>query len=757
MDEEADLALLDQHLLKTNLLSQRMTNILGQLDTRLSRLDKTIAPLGLQPLTTKDANIEALLLALEGKRPSISTTSNNNNNSSSNSRPQVPTISTSVAPSASGPSSARSRTGGGGITSPTTPKGYSLDPFPLGAAFGSPSASSSSGQGNVPAPPAIRRIANDHNQQHQQHLSPIQSAAPSGTNSPADETALLTRGPDIMSLNEYFVALDGVVGDLERMWKGLMEGRGGAREAGVKDLSKLVEIGFQGMTHLFLKLSREGMGKTVDADSLLASGPPTPPNLFPPLNTLLPLSTKISTLLTSSSSTPANGSGPTSSPTPKTTSIIQPIWEDALQSFAELRGEWICRSLSGMLSRVEEIDEGGIWSGGRSREKVQGLSGLWESLLVFIEAETLLITTLFPNNPPPTLLTRTISNPLSLLSSTLDPMINTIKRSLSSHTFVALDLYSSLTRIQGRWDTSISKCLNMTNTPSSPATKEVLSVLNQPISTLRSLTLRSFPELLVDIRTAKTDGTSTANGHALTPTSSISEITHSTLGYLETLPEYEQIVENLLGKSHSERSWLMGMKEAPSPAKSANEEGGTVNLFVADVLGTLLIHLEGRARTMKKPIAQAFLLNNLSHIRNTTSSFNSDIIGPGAEDMLNKAFRDAKGQYLSEFHGLVNLLTTTHSTPRFGVPVSIPQGERHNLKESAQTFFDKLSELENVVTQYPLNRQDPDMRDRLAREVEGIVRGGYEAFWGRCAGKGIEKYLRGSPDDITRRVQAMFR
>jgi hypothetical protein len=39
-----------------------------------------------------------------------------------------------------------------------------------------------------------------------------------------------------MALGEYFNALDGVIGDLERMWKGLTEGRGGAREAGIKDL-----------------------------------------------------------------------------------------------------------------------------------------------------------------------------------------------------------------------------------------------------------------------------------------------------------------------------------------------------------------------------------------------------------------------------------------------------------------------------------------------------------------------------------------
>jgi hypothetical protein len=48
---EQALTLQDQHLLKTNQLSQRMTSILGQLDGRLSRLDKTIAPLGLQALS----------------------------------------------------------------------------------------------------------------------------------------------------------------------------------------------------------------------------------------------------------------------------------------------------------------------------------------------------------------------------------------------------------------------------------------------------------------------------------------------------------------------------------------------------------------------------------------------------------------------------------------------------------------------------------------------------------------------------------
>lgn len=43
------------------------------------------------------------------------------------------------------------------------------------------------------------------------------------------------------------------------------------------------------------------------------------------------------------------------------------------------------RSLGGMVNRVEEIDEGGIWEGGRAREKVKGLIGLWDVMVVILE------------------------------------------------------------------------------------------------------------------------------------------------------------------------------------------------------------------------------------------------------------------------------------------------------------------------------------------------------------------------------------
>ena len=129
-------------------------------------------------------------------------------------------------------------------------------------------------------------------------------------------------------------------------------------------------------------------------------------------------------------------------------------------------------------------------------------------------------------------------------------------------------------RARERWDVALTKCLDMTHAAASP-TEEILDLQNAlagPIANLRSLVSRSFPELLVDIRTNNAGGTSSA----------ISDTTYSTLTYLEALPGYEKTVEGILSRSQSERSWLMGSKDTPSPARSASEEGGIVNLYVCE-------------------------------------------------------------------------------------------------------------------------------------------------------------------------------
>lgn len=121
---------------------------------------------------------------------------------------------------------------------------------------------------------------------------------------------------------------------------------------------------------------------------------------------------------------------------------------------------------------------------------------------------------------------------------------------------------------QPSWDAAVNKCYDMC---AAPVDSSVSTVLSGTISTLRQLSMRAFPELLVDIRMTKASGTAS---------SAVADTTYTVLTYLEVLPDYQDIVEQLLGSSQSQRSWLMGQKDAPSPAHSAEEEGGIMNLYV---------------------------------------------------------------------------------------------------------------------------------------------------------------------------------
>lgn len=192
----------------------------------------------------------------------------------------------------------------------------------------------------------------------------------------------------------------------------------------------------------------------------------------------------------------------------------------------------------------------------------------------------------------------TIPHAVALLSSTMTQVINGMKRSLSDSTMVLLNLYSSLSSFSARYDATMSHVL-------SEDIPEVRTALTAPLANMRSLALRSFPERLADIRAPPRNATTTT---------AIDDTTHSTLVYLEQLPVFGALAETFLRSTgHGERSWLMGMKEPPSTARSAAEEGGIVNLYAADVLGTLLSYLEGRAKTMRKLVGAGFLVNNCEY------------------------------------------------------------------------------------------------------------------------------------------------
>ena len=141
-----------------------------------------------------------------------------------------------------------------------------------------------------------------------------------------------------------------------------------------------------------------------------------------------------------------------------------------------------------------------------------------------------------PNSVPQTF--ASLLNPIvTLFANTLNNLSSTIKRALQKHTFLALSAYGELASCQSQWD----------NVMRSASRKE--NELKDGLQTLRSTMLRSFPEFLVDIKTAAIDANEMGSGTA--------PITTSTITYLNQIPPVQGPMAAALS-TLGDGNWRMG-------------------------------------------------------------------------------------------------------------------------------------------------------------------------------------------------------
>ncbi len=171
----------------------------------------------------------------------------------------------------------------------------------------------------------------------------------------------------------------------------------------------------------------------------------------------------------------------------------------------------------------------------------------------------------------------------------------------------------------------------------------------------------------------------------------------------------------------------------------------------------------------------AYIRNNLIL---STSNSASDILGVAGEDELNRAFRDAKQRYIDAWKALADLLADTapaSSSSRFGGVVGVGGGDRQAAKDNITLFWTRFEEMENVSKQYPLSKQDPNLRDRLKLDVRNVVMPALQAFLNKnqkldkCRFQGrsysVERGLidlrpadmRATPQEVESRLAALFR
>lgn len=200
------------------------------------------------------------------------------------------------------------------------------------------------------------------------------------------------------------------------------------------------------------------------------------------------------------------------------------------------------------------------------------------------------------------------------------------------------------------------------------------------------------------------------------------------VAYLETLPSYESLTIDLLTQV-GEGNWRMGAAGIPQ----TNAEDGILQSYVRDLLAGLIDQLKSRSRTMQPPISGTFLLNNVSYMRNDLILSNSaagDVLGVGAEDLLNSAFREAKGIYMSAWQDLASLVSEekSHQQPQSRFKDLAGGGEKTMVRDNLGQFYERLDQLEGLARQHQISRKDPGLRDKLSAEVRELVVGQMSAF-----------------------------
>jgi exocyst complex protein 7 len=122
-----------------------------------------------------------------------------------------------------------------------------------------------------------------------------------------------------------------------------------------------------------------------------------------------------------------------------------------------------------------------------------------------------LINHLFPPATTSALLT-IFKSPIKTLNDLLTTQTNTIKRSLNANTFYALELYQTLNGLHGQWEESVRQLLG---------DQDMEKTVAEAAAAMRGACLRSFPEVLVDVRTPAAAGTRDVG------TSSVADITYT--------------------------------------------------------------------------------------------------------------------------------------------------------------------------------------------------------------------------------------
>ncbi|CED83615.1 Exocyst complex protein Exo70 [Phaffia rhodozyma] len=529
----------------------------------------------------------------------------------------------------------------------------------------------------------------------------------------SDETALMAQ-PNPSNLGPYLATFDRVMEHISDLKSSGLRGGQGA----LKENVKLAEVAFKKLCTILTQQIQDGTNISLDIDAFLQD-PPRPLSILSTSGTLS--SSNLATYLVSS---------------PLALTQAKTYLDESFRGWGETRGSWMKKHLEGLGRRVliaaSAADEGGT----QPSESDETGGKLGETLLALAKSEHALLCSLVPDSSAYISSTlQTILTPsLTYFSSgVLASLLTLLKK--ESAPWKAYTLWDELSKLSNRWD-DFFESAGLKN-------QGELSGFMQ--AGLKGICLRSIPEA---VESAKVSFVVKPGEFQSV---SVSSVTTSIVSFLLNLPSYQSVIETFLN-TIGDRKWLMGASMANVPV---GDDDGLIAHFIYDVTAALVNSLDQRAKALRRGVGGIFLMNNMSFVRDNlvlhSSSNFSDLLGENGDELLNKAFKNAKATYLDPWNELTSpLLQASSSSSNSG------NAGRQAVKDQFVKFWDLLDRQEQVHLTNHLGRAG-DMKARMRDEVKTLVGKAYKTAVAKHDGSLGTKYIRISPDELDSKLAAMFK
>ncbi|KAI9027967.1 Cullin repeat-like-containing domain protein [Hyaloraphidium curvatum] len=542
---------------------------------------------------------------------------------------------------------------------------------------------------------------------------------------PRQEEAIIMKGPAPDKVDEYLVSLDRVRQAARYITKTQLR----SADDTLRQLNKLIATGFSKLEDLFREVL-SSYSNPFDITPYINAPIPSLPQQI--LEFLLALSNNLIAAAEYDSN-------------------------EHLLAYVGVRAPYLQKCLDGPMARAESdrVSKEGYAKG------TGGAVAAGKALLRMMKAEYVLAYSILPTHTPfpAQALSQSVHPSATLFLSTANSLYSRARRSLSRAEFadslVALDLLDTAAALLREPGERIADAVG----ESGGAGQEVWEALSGAALAAGTFLRRFYLEV-------KTEN----NEKGIPSDGTVSELTSQTVSVLRRLLEYLPTVELLLTVfpdlylRTSDPTADAGTKQKvaaalcdPSPPPS---QGGTrAGRFFDDVVDALLLNIQSKSRTYKRPgLSAVFLMNNHHFILRQLRASMLGVVRPETEGKCDKGLAKFRDAYLDSWKPLLEHLMDVTYVQGGKIQGQLSKPQRDAVKEKFRAFnadFDAA-----LASAGSVSVPDPELRASLVKEVRGLLVPLYARFYDRYQAieftKNPEKYVRWDKAALEKAVAGLW-